>query len=854
MIADRRKFVSVAVAAFVVCSLGAHARDAQCAQARSKISINGGWHFHPGDLADGASAAVGPEWQSVNLPHTWNAEDVLDDVPGYRRGIGWYRRDLFVPAELRGKRIYLFFEGVGQNAEVFINGRSIGSHVGGYAAFTFDVTDALGFGDRNSIAVKADNTRNLDRPPIDGDFNMYGGIYRDVWMIAVDPVHLSFGESAAPGVVVTTPQVSRENANARVVASIVNKGSAEKPIAVRTIVFAPDGKQIAEDRKSVRAEVGRETSVSHDFRVPGPRLWSPDSPSLYRVVTRIEEGTTLIDEVSQPLGFRWFSFDANKGFFLNGKPLKLRGTNRHQDHAGLGNALPDSYHVRDLEIIKENGFNFLRLAHYPQDPAVLEAADRLGLLIWEEIPIVNRIHVSQGFNDNAKLMLREMIRQHRNHPSIILWGYMNEVYLPLPQTDAHFAATVDLAKELESICKAEDPSRSTAIAFDWGGRAKYHPTGLGDITDVVGWNLYHGWYYETFDDFGKFMDEQHRLHPARPLIVSEYGANADRRVHSDAPKSFDSSVEWQQMFHESFLRQIEARPYIAGSAIWNQFDFASEFRGETIPHINQKGMYTFDRVPKDVSYFFRSNYSSEPVLHIATRDRKKRSGVAKQSVKVYSNLREVELFHNGRSLGKKTGPEKARTWDVLFVPGINEFRAVGMINGRAMWDLAEVEYIDPSGKDFIAVNVGSNTEVTDSGGILWQADIPVPGASWKLIETRSAPVETRGNILSTLDDALYQRMREGTFAYAFDVPDGEYEIDIRAVERKHKAVGLRNFDLLINGAKVFAAVDLFGELGFMRHVSRKIRHTASGGRGIEVKFEAVKDLPVVSGISVRRIY
>lgn len=843
MTRDRQKLIALAVAALVVSALGAQAH------ARTKISINDGWQFFPGDLADAATASIGSEWQRINIPHTWNADDILDDEPGYRRGIGWYRRELSIPQTLNGNRIYLYFEGVGQTAEVFVNGRSFGRHIGGYTAFTFDVTDAIRYGTPNTIAVKADNTRILDNPPIDGDFNMYGGIYRDVWMISTDDVHLSFGEAAAPGIVVTTPQVTAANATARVTASVINKGTTDETVTIKTAIFDPAGKQVSEDSKSLRAHVGRETRVSHDFRLPSPKLWSPDSPSLYRVVTRVFDRDIVIDEVSQPLGFRWYSFDAAKGFSLNGKPLKLRGTNRHQDHAGLGNALPDSYHVRDLEIIKENGFNFLRLAHYPQDPSVLEAADRLGLLIWEEIPIVNQTHVSKGFNDNARLMLREMIRQHRNHPSIILWGYMNEVYLPVPKTEEHIKATVDLAKELEAICKAEDPTRSTAIAFDWGARDKYNASGLGSVTDVVGWNLYHGWYYETFDDFGKFMDDQHRRYPTRPLIVSEFGANADRRVHSDTPRRFDSSVEWQQMYHESFLEQIEARSYIAGSAIWNQFDFASEFRGETIPHINQKGMYTFDRQPKDISFLYQANYSTRPVLHIAARDRQKRSGSSRQPIKIYTNLAEVELFHNGRSLGKQTGNERVRIWDVDLVTGLNTFSAIG----DGVTDVAEVTYIDPSDTSVIAINVGSSTEVADAGGVLWQADVRAEGARWRLIEGASNQAETLRNILGTIDDALFQSGREGDFAYSFSVPDGEYEIDLRFVERKHNAQSLRIFKVVVNGFDPFGPIDLFAEAGMLRQVSRKVRIAGVGGRGIEVRLEGVKDVATLSGISIKRV-
>ncbi len=849
MTANPEKFVGFAIAAIVVLSFGV-----QATHARTKITINDGWHFFAGDRPDGATASDSSGWQRVNLPHTWNVEDTHDDEPGYRRGISWYGRDLTIPPTLREKRIYLYFEGVNQTAEVFVNGQRIGSHIGGYSAFTFDVTDALKPGDVNRLALKVDNTLIKDIPPLDADFNMYGGIYRDVWLIAVDDVHFGFGESAAPGITITTPTVNDATATARVSGVISNKRATERRLIVRTAIIGPDGRRVAEETEPIRAAAKSDTTIPfRDFKVANPKLWSPDSPSLYRVVSTIESDGRILDEVSQPLGFRWFSFDAQKGFFLNGKALKLRGTNRHQDYAGMGNALPDSHHVRDLEIIKENGFNFLRLAHYPQDPAVLEAADRLGLLLWEEIPIVNLIHISPAFNENSKTMLREMIRQHRNHPSVILWGYMNEIFLRAPKTDEITRETAALARELEKICKEEDPTRLTAIAFDSGATERYASSGLNTITDTVGWNLYFGWYSGVFEDFGKFMDEQHRRFPTRPLIVSEFGSNADRRVHSDAPRKFDSSVEWQQMFHESFLRAIESREYIAGSAIWNQFDFAAEYRGETIPHLNQKGMYTFDRQPKDISYLYRASYSTKPVLHIAIRDRVKRSGAPKQLVKVYTNLGDVELFHNGRSIGKRAGIERMKSWDADLVPGYNSFRATGASGAATVSDGAETFYVDPGDTNLIAINAGSNTEVADAGGVLWQADLPVEGAKWTTVPRSSKPAETLANALGTLDDPLFQTMREGSFGYNFDVPDGEYEVDLRFVERRHKAAGLRVFKAMVNGSDLFGPIDLFSEAGLMHQLSRKARVTTTGGRGIEVKFEAVTDLPVLSGISVKRI-
>ena len=816
---------------------------------RTIRKINDGWKFVPGPRENA-------EWRPVALPHTWNVADTLDDEPGYRRGVSWYRRELNFEKSFRGRRVFLYFEGANHVAEVFINDKFVGKHIGGYTAFSFDVTEFLRSNATNVIEVSVDNTLILDNPPIDGDFNMYGGIYRDVWLIAADPVHLGSTDVTGNGIAITTPDVSDGQATVNVMGSVVNSGNSARDVEISSEVIDARGRRVATGGASLRIESrSRAEFPQTSIKVVRPLLWSPDSPNLYRVRTVIRERGKTLDEVTNPLGFRWFKFDAEKGFFLNGQHVKLRGTNRHQDIAGMGNAVPDELHVRDLEIIKENGFNFVRLAHYPQDPSVLEAADRLGLIIWEEIPIVNPIHISDTFNENARNMLREMIRQHRNHPSIIMWGYMNEVYLRAPKGEELPRATVSLARELENICRTEDPGRVTVIAFH-GDRDLYYRSGLVDVTQVVGWNLYQGWYSGTFEDFGKFVDEFHRRYPNRPFIISEFGANADRRVHAVAPKRFDSSIEWQQMFHEAYLREIETRPFIAGSAIWNQFDFGSEFRGETMPHINQKGMYTYDRQPKDVSFFYRANYSREPVLHIAVRDWPKRSGPKTQTVVVYTNLERVEMLNNGVSLGTvAVGADKKASWPVSFAPGRNLLRAVGRYVSKEISDQTQVDFFDPASTSLIAINCGSNTEVIDAEGTIWQADLPATGPrSWQRMENKATyPLDTRVNVLGTPDDAIFQTMRQGANEYSFQVPDGRYEIELRFAEPKFKEPHFRGFSVNINGQPFIKRLDLVAEAGYMTALTRKTAVTATGSNGIVIEFIDGGNLSTVSGIKVKRI-
>ena len=580
---------------------------------RINYTINDNWRF---TLADDPNSSK-PEfadraWERVNIPHTWNLKDVFDDELDYRRGGAWYRRSLPLDARHRSKRIFLYFEGANQIADVFVNGKKAGQHIGGYTAFVFDITDLVKFGGPNLIAVRVDNSFNQDIPPLTADFNFYGGIYRNVRVIAVDPMHIKITDHASSGLQISTPEVNGVRNTVRILGKLENSSGRERNVEVVSTILDAQGRRVGESTSKVKARPDSDFTFNQIAGVSNPKLWSPDNPYLYTIKTIVKEKARVLDSRTDTVGFRWFNFDPEKGFFLNGKSMMLHGTNRHQDIAGMGNAVPDALHVRDLEIIKDAGFNFVRLAHYPQSPAVLQAADRLGLLVWEEIPLVNYITISHAFNRNSEQMLVEMIRQHRNHPSVIMWGYMNEIFLRVPKENEENIRleTVKLANRLNEVAHREDPTRPTTIAFH--GSEIYNTTGLGEVADITGWNLYSGWYSKTFEDFGTFIDDQHKRYPKRPLIISEYGANGDQRLHSRQPRRFDSTIEYQRMFHESYISQIHARPFIAGTAIWNQFDFAVEARGETIPHLNQKGMYTYDRKPKDIHYLYKANLSKSP--------------------------------------------------------------------------------------------------------------------------------------------------------------------------------------------------------------------------------------------------
>jgi beta-galactosidase len=610
-----------------------------------------------------------------------------------------------------------------------------------------------------------------------------------------------------------------------------------------------------------------------------PHLWSPDDPYLYRVTTEVFDGEKLLDRTTNPLGFRWYHFDPQRGFFLNGKKLQLKGTNRHQDYQGLGSALTNDLHRRDMEIIKEMGANFVRLAHYPQDPAVLEAADRLGILIWEEIPVVNYITPDPEFEANAHDMLRDMVRQHYNHPAVILWGIMNEVFLWSPegarigrQNDTTYMRQVrDFAAGEDRLVHAEDPTRRTTMAIH--GSADYDLSGVAEVTDVVGVNEYSGWYSGVFEGFGRGLDKRHAAYPDQPIFVSEYGAENDERVNSLEPERFDFSNSWLRMFHESYIRQIDARPWLAGTAVWNQFDFSQPETGGTLPYLNQKGLLTWDRRPKDVYYLYQANWSAEPMVHVASHQWTERAGTGpasaagqgpvplSQPVDVYSNLGSVELFVNGRSLGAKTPDDVHKaSWDVPFTPGDNLVEARGERGGKSYSDRVTIRftYHAPDLKSAalpfqtLGVNVGSKAQFADARREVWLGDQPYAPGSYGYLGGEAKMFNKDLPIMRTEQEPLYFTYREGLTGYRFDVPDGEYELELLFAEPTATAAGERVFGVAVNGTPIGEPLDLAGRAGLGVAVPITVAATARGGAGVVVTFTPVTGQPILNAIHLRK--
>ncbi len=746
-----------------------------------------GWSFHMPDVVCSTP---------VHLPHTWNSDAY--STKAYYRGIGKYARGLRVPESFQGKKIYLKFDGIACAGEISLDGCKIGETIGGYSSHTFEITPFVDFGKNYMLSVDVDNSRK-DIPPYSADFTFMGGIYRDVWLIALSDVHLDIVEGPEEGFSVSTVVSDNGKWNVDVSGTVINEASVKADVEIKMTVSDASGCMVAS--ASRKMSLGGHDSKSFSIQtdeLENVMLWSPEIPNLYKVSVDIVKDKKKQDSGLCSTAFRTFGFDEQGRFLLNGKPYKLRGMCRHQDRKPLGIALLDEQHRQDMKLAKEMGANFVRISHYPQDDAVLEMCDRLGLIAWEEIPVIDYVPETPGFDDNCESMLRDMIRRHRNHPSIAMWGYMNEILLRVPGNGRKetIDRTRQLAHRLESVVKEEDPDRMTSMAFH--GSDTYHDAGLSAITDVKGWNLYQGWYGGKLEEFEKFLSRQHREHPDHRLIVSEYGAGSDVRIHSFSPEPFDFSIEYQQKYLEHYLPVIEDSAFVAGASHWNLIDFSSANREESMPHINNKGILTNDRKKKDVFYYYSAMWHQrecDTIVHIAVDDWRERTdlvsadGKVSHPVKIYTNLPAIALSVNGVALEVEDVENQTAVFDAILSDGNNILIAYDPLSGK-VFDVAEIDLVGIPLFDGklglsdreLCVNVGSSCWFrSDDTGLSWLPDREYSeGSGFGYVGGKRE--STTSDILLTPDDPLFQSCRKGLSEYRFDVPPGDYEVELLFAE------------------------------------------------------------------------
>lgn len=663
------------------------------------------WNFIKADVAVDHSPAA---WDRVTVPHTWNAVDGHDGG-SYYRGAGWYQRILKMDDLPAGTRTFLRFQAVGTVADVYVDSQKVAHHTGGYTAFATEITPFVKQGVFHDLRVRADNTNRGEFAPLSGDFTVQGGMHRPAELLIKNSVCISPLDHASPGVALFQEEVSQQRADLRVRVLVDNGTRRSQDIQVEISILDANGNDVAKTRRQTTVAAGTVQPDESVLTVNTPHLWAGvKDPYLYTVKVVLYVGETAVDQYTKKVGFRFVHIDPETGFYLNGESYPLHGVNLHFDRASVGSALTKEQIEEDYDRVMEIGANTVRLAHYPHADYSYELCDRIGLLVWAEIPLVNGIKNTSAFHASSRNQLLDMVKQLGNHCSIFCWSISNEIFQS--KTDDPF----DLLTELNELCKKTDPTRYTTLA------SNHAREDLNTITDLFAMNNYPGWYnshpFAMKGEIGRF----NKSGGNRGLGVSEYGAGgaiehqdqALERVRHSGPWHPE---QWQAYIHEQHYRGIVESPECWGSYVWTMFDFSSDYRHEGARlGMNDKGLMTHDhKTRKDVFYFYKANWSPFPMVHLTS----KRHLIRNQPgtlVKVYSNGEEVELFVNGKSAGViKPNDLKIAQWESIALrEGDNEIVVKASVQGDILTDQVTWIY-DPSALS--AAEISARSSVVTEG-------------------------------------------------------------------------------------------------------------------------------------------
>ena len=671
---------------------------------RQIISLNQKWFFRKNA---GLSDTLPLDWYIVNLPHTYNAIDGQDGNGDYYRGKATYMKEIFSNELPEADRYYLEICGANSCAEVYWNGKLLQSHDGGYAAWRVDVTDELR--NHNLLGIITDNGTNDRCYPQNADFTFYGGLYRDVRILAVSQSHFDLDYYGGRGLKVMpvcqdgawTIQTDAYLSGARPGQELrLELADADgQVVAAKSIALTSDCLG-AEDGKPSRTSVspadakdqafGEPSAFEMTLAVPAPHLWhGRRDPYLYTVTTYLTDKGDLLDAVSCRVGLRTFSVDPELGFILNGEAYPLRGVARHQDKWGVGNALSHEDMEQDMNLILEGGFTTIRLAHYQHDQYFYDLCDQYGLVIWAEIPYITT-HMMGG-RANTIQQMTELIVQNHHHASICVWGLSNEINSGLYSAEVNEDCITN-HKILNDLCHTMDPTRLTTMAIV-STCPLDHP--YITIPDLVSWNHYFGWYQGSNEEYGPWFDHFHELYPNLPVGVSEYGCEAPMNWHSAQPEAGDYTEEYQALYHEACIRQLYTRPYIWATHVWNMFDFGADGRNEGGENgQNHKGLVDFRRkYKKDAFYAYKAWLSKEPFVHLCGKRYVNRAE-AVTHVTVYSNLPEVALYVNGSLFECKTAEDHFFKFEVPLTQDIKLQALAGDYSDSSF--IHKVDTPDPS--------------------------------------------------------------------------------------------------------------------------------------------------------------
>ena len=640
---------------------------------RNIQSINADWLF----VKDTSDISV-REGNYVNLPHTWNAEDGYDGGNDYFRGSCLYVKTLDKEELPEADLYYVEFEGAAASADVFVNGKKLYHHDGGYSTFRVNITDDITA--KTEIAVVVDNSINETVYPQMADFTFYGGLYRNVNLIAVNKAHFDLDYYGAPGIKIT-PEVDGKDARVTVEAYVKNLSEGQSLVYT---VYDKEEKEIAKIET---------TEAMAELKIENVHLWhGRKDPYLYCCEVEIVENGEVLDNVCSRFGCRTFKIDPERGFILNGEEYPLRGVSRHQDRTGVGNALLPEHHLEDMDLICEVGATTIRLAHYQHAQYFYDLCDERGMVIWAEIPYISR-HMPTG-RENTISQMKELISQNYNHPSIVVWGLSNEISIAGSDEDL-----LENHRILNDLVHEMDKTRLTTIAAV--SMCKMDDPYL-QIPDVVSYNHYFGWYGGETNMNGPWFDKFHAMHPTIPIGCSEYGCEA-LNWHTSDPRQGDYTEEYQAYYHEELIKQLFSRKYLWATHVWNMFDFGADARAEGGENgQNHKGLVTMDRkYKKDAFYAYKAWLSDEPFVHLCGKRYINRvEDVTK--VTVYSNQPEVELFVNGESIGKKTAPDHFFYFEVK-----NEGESVIVAKAGELSDEGKICKVDEMDMSYVLVEKGA---------------------------------------------------------------------------------------------------------------------------------------------------
>ena len=635
----------------------------QATAAREVININRNWQFsYTSDIRSRTT---------VDIPHTWNY-DAISTRLLYTRGLTNYIKEVDVPREWQNKRIFIRFYGVNSEANLFVNGNYVGEHKGGYTGFTFEITPFLKLGAPNNIWVRVSNAPQLDYMPVNSDFDIYGGIYRDVELIVVEPVHFALNDSGSDGIYLRQSQVTEKEA--KIDATIKVSGTKNANYTVSVTVKDPETDSVLV-AQSGRVKVDKGAGATEiSLPLANPRLWhGVYDPFRYDFRVELKEGEKIVDTLTIPMGIRYYQIDPQNGFMLNGRVYPLHGVTRFEDRSNAGSAYHPRMHDEDFALIREMGANAVRMTNYPHSPYFYELCDRNGVIVWSEIPFTapefgadNGFINKPAFRENGKHQLTEMILQRYNNTSVVFWGIFSNL-----QTRGS-DDPVEYIKELNQLAKELDPLRITVASSNQDGPVNF-------VTDAIGWSQYLGWREGQVADINLWLSQLTRNWKDLRSAIGEYGAGGSLLHQSDTlrrpdPRERIHPERWQTHYHEQVYPIIQKYPSIWGSFVHSMFDFGEvNYRSGDTPGVCNFGLVSYDRKDKkDAFYFYKANWNAlDPFVHIAEKRWDERAS-PQQTVIVYSNRGEAELYLNGISLGTKMGRNGVFRWEqVQMNEGVN---------------------------------------------------------------------------------------------------------------------------------------------------------------------------------------